>query len=243
MTQLNDKIALVTGGGTGIGRAIAHVFADAGATVLISGRREAMLHEAAAAIGGDVRPLPLDVSDRAAVRETMEALLDEFERVDILVNNAGINVPDRGLDVLKQDDFERIMSINVTGTFNVIHALLPAMRARGEGLIINISSVAGIRASVVAGAAYCASKYAMSALTKSITLEEAQHGIRATSIEPGAVNTPIMDDRPSPPDEAARAAMLQPDDLAAAALFVATLPPRAHVPQLVIAPTNSAFAS
>ncbi|OUC07136.1 oxidoreductase, partial [Litorilinea aerophila] len=139
-------------------------------------------------------------------------------------------------------DWDYIMQVNATGAFNVIHAVLPQMRERRDGVIVNISSLAGVRASPLGGAAYSASKHALSALTRVIAIEEKDNGIRATNLCPGEVNTPILDDRPVPVSEEHRAQILQPEDVAAAVLFVATLPPRAHVPELYIKPTTQLFA-
>ncbi len=116
------------------------------------------------------------------------------------------------------------------------------MRERRQGLIINVSSVAGVRASVLAGTAYAASKFGMSALSLMIGLEEGANGIRSCMVCPGEVNTPILDDRPVVPTAEKRAVMLQPEDLAQAALFVATLHPRATVPELIITPTTQRYA-
>ena len=161
--------------------------------------------------------------------------------VDIVVNSAGINVRKRRLAELSPEDWDQIMSINATGAFNVIYAVLPGMRTRQDGLIVNISSLAGVRASPLGGAAYSASKHAMSALTRVIAIEERDAGIRATNISPGEVDTPILAARPVSVSAEHRARMLQPEDVAAAVVFVATLPGRAHVPELYIKPTSQLF--
>ena len=116
------------------------------------------------------------------------------------------------------------------------------MRRRRDGLIINVTSVAGVRASVLGGSAYSASKFGASALSLMVGLEEGENGIRSCNICPGEVNTPILDDRPVPPSPEKRAAMLQPEDLARAALFLATLPPHATVPELIITPSLQQYA-
>ena len=115
------------------------------------------------------------------------------------------------------------------------------MRSRRAGLIITISSVAGVRASVLGGAAYSASKFGASALSQMVGMEEAENGIRSCLICPGEVNTPILDDRPIRPTSEACSAMLQPEDLAQAALFLAMLPPRATVPEMVITPSTQTY--
>jgi NADP-dependent 3-hydroxy acid dehydrogenase YdfG len=175
------------------------------------------------------------------VDDLVDWIRSEFGPIDIMVNNAGVNVVKRKLEELSPDDWDLLMQVNATGAFNVIHAVLPEMRARRDGVIINISSLAGVRASNLGGAAYSASKHAMSALTRVIAIEDKDNGIRATNLCPGEVNTPILDERPVKVSEAHKAQILQPEDVAAAVLFIATLPPRAHVPELLIKPTSQLF--
>lgn len=246
---LQDKVVLVTGGGTGVGRCVAETFVEAGAKVVITGRRANILDDVCTAVAStdpvvaqSIKSFAADMSDRAAVAALVEFVNAEFGPIDILVSNAGTNVADRQIDVLTAEDWDLVMSVNATGAFNITQAVLPQMRARKDGVIISISSIAGVRPSVLAGAAYNASKHAMTAYTKTIGLEEKDNGIRATAIHPGEINTPILDRRPKPPPEEARVVMLQPEDVAAACLFVATLHPRANVPDMVIKPTNAAFA-
>jgi NADP-dependent 3-hydroxy acid dehydrogenase YdfG len=184
---------------------------------------------------------PIDVADRPAVNETVQQILKQFGPVDILVNNAGINTNPRSIAEVVPEDWDRTVAINLTGAFNFIRAVLPGMRERSEGLVINISSIAGLRAGKVAGAAYSASKHAMISLNDSLNAEENDNGIRACVICPGEVNTPILDLRVEPVSAERRAQILQPEDVSAAALFVANLPARACVPILVIKPTTQSF--
>ena len=241
---LANKVALVTGGGSGLGAAIAAVLAGAGAHVMIAGRREEPLRAVAGAIkqGPLVRWQVADVGDRAQVAQLIERVNVACGPIDILVNNAGVNIAQRKLADLDPADWDELLAVNTTGAFNLIHAVLPQMRTRGDGLIINVSSIAGVRASALAGAAYNASKHALVALNTSINLEESVYGIRATLLAPGEVNTPLLDRRPVPVPDDIRARVLQPEDVAAAVLFVAQLPPRACVPQLIIAPTIYPFS-
>jgi NADP-dependent 3-hydroxy acid dehydrogenase YdfG len=241
--NLSGKVALITGGGTGIGQAVAAGLAGAGAQVVIVGRRAGMLQATIDAI--DVTPPPifraLDVADLPAVQAVVDEITATYGGVHILVNNAGVNVLKRKVAELAPEDWSYIMNVNATGAFNTIHAVLPQMRARKDGLIINVSSLAGVRPNTLGGAAYSASKHAMSALTDVIALEEKDNGIRATNLCPGEVNTPILDARPVKVSDEHRAQILQPEDVAAAVLFLAALPPRAHVPQLLIKPTTQSF--
>lgn len=237
--KIADSVALVTGGGSGIGLATARALAEAGAQVAITGRRQEPLREAAESIRGKhvVRYRASDMADPVQVAELVDWVQSDIGPVDILVNNAGVNVRDRDLEALTVENWDYVMQVNASGAFYVVHALLPAMRSRGRGLIINISSMAGVRGSAVSGAAYSAAKHAVNALTQVISEEEQRHGIRATAICPGAVNTPILDERPNPVSAQQREQILQPEDVAAAVLFVASLPDRAHVPELHIVPS------
>ena len=242
--QLKDKVALVTGGATGIGLAVARQFSAEGATVVICGRNRERLQAAALSIrgAGAVHPWPLDVTDRTRVGELVGKAIDRFGKIDILVNNAGVNVVERTMERIEPESWDYIMAVNATGAFNVAAEVLPHMRDRGDGLIVNVTSTAGCRASDLGGAAYSASKHAMDAFTKVVSLEEGHRGIRATVVAPGEVDTPLLEVRPVAVSAEHRAQILRPEDVAAAVLFVATLPPRAHVPELIIKPVNQAFA-
>lgn len=243
--KLENKIALVTGAGSGIGRAVAETFAQEGAHVVSVGRTREKLDAAkreAGEPGVRIHPRALDVSDRTAAKALVASTVAQFGAIDILVNNAGVNVPRRALSELSMDDFDKIVQVNLNGAFYLIHEVLPIMRKRRDGVIINVSSIAGVRASKLAGAAYAASKFGMAGLSKTLGLEEGENGIRSCLIYPGEVNTPILDSRPVVPDADQRARMLQPEDVAKAALLVAALHPRATIPELVISPTIQKFS-
>jgi len=161
--------------------------------------------------------------------------------VDILVNSAGINIAARQASVLSLADYRKVMAANVDGAFYCIHQALPGMRQQKGGLIINISSVAALRGLPLGGAAYCASKAAMSVLGSTIAAELWAEGIRVSNVCPGEVNTPILDQRAVPPPEEQRSQMLQAEDVAETVMLIASLPPRAQVSQLVIKPTVQQF--
>lgn len=234
------KIAWVTGGGSGIGAAAAKALATQGWTVIISGRDAAKLKEVATGHEA-IHTLPLDVSDRSAVQTAHQTLVDQHGPVNLLVNGAGVNVPKRAMADLIPEEWDKLMAINATGAFNCICQVVPSMRRNHDGLIINISSTAGLRAAPLGGIAYNASKFAMTAMGIGIGEEERANGIRVTNIMPGEVDTPIMKNRPKPVSQEHRASMLQPEDLADAVVFVANLPPRAHVWELVIKPTAQSY--
>jgi NADP-dependent 3-hydroxy acid dehydrogenase YdfG len=240
---LQNKVAWITGGGSGIGLAGGIELARAGAHVVISGRsRETLLSsEKQIKAAGSGEAIALDVADQREVAKAAQAILKRHGRVDILINSAGINNPKRSFRNVSLEAWDQIVAVNLSGMFYCCHAVLPGMRERKDGLIINISSWAGRYASTLTGPAYNATKRAVVALTESINMEECANGIRATSILPGEVATPILEKRPVPPAPEVRARMLQPEDLGATILYVATLPPRACVNELIISPTWNRF--
>ena len=243
--KLDGKGAIVTGAGSGIGEAVASCLAREGAEVITVGRTLEKLEQAkhsAAETGSRLHPYAADVSDPEAMRALYGWASDRLSQVDILVNNAGTNVVDRSLPEVSREDFDSIVRVNLYGVFYLMQAVLPEMRSRGEGLIVTVASIAGVRSEVIPGPAYNASKHGARALSLSGHLEEGGNGVRFCLIHPGAVNTPIMDLRPNPPSAERRAKMLHPDDLAQAVLFVATLHPRANIPEMVITPTVQPYS-
>ena len=236
----DGKVAWITGAGTGIGRAGAIELARGGASVVLSGRRDAELDKVAAEIraeGGTAEPVALDVSNNSGVAEAAAGILERHGRVDILVNSAGINLPTRFWRNLTPESFSRILAINLNGALYCTHAVLPSMRTRKEGLVINVSSWAGRFETYMTGPAYNASKHAMAALTMSLNDEECVNGIRACVIYPGEVATPILKNRPTPPTPEEIARMLQPEDLGRTIRFVAEMPARVCINEILISPT------
>jgi NAD(P)-dependent dehydrogenase (short-subunit alcohol dehydrogenase family) len=163
-------------------------------------------------------------------------MVERRGRIDVLVNAAGSNVRERRLEVLSEADWQAVLGANLSGAFNTVHAVLPTMRRQASGTIVNIISEAGWSATPKAGAAYVASKFGLVGLTQAINLEEQPHGIRATAIYPGDINTPLLDKRPQPPPAEARANMLQAEDVAACVLLAIELPPRAVIEALLVRP-------
>ena len=243
--MLSGKVAWITGGGSGIGLAGAEELVKAGARVVISGRTEKTNREAEKKLKalGDAEALQLEVSDQKAVFAAAAGIEKRHGRIDILVTSAGTNIsgPRRNFKTMSAEGWDEVVAINLNGLFYCCLAVIPGMRARKDGLIINISSWAGRYASVLTGPAYNATKRAVIAVTESINMEECAHGIRATSILPGEVATPILEKRPVPPSKEERARMAQPEDFGKAILFVATMPARSCVNELVIAPTWNRF--
>lgn len=240
---LEGKNAVVTGGGTGIGEASANALAAAGARVLIAGRRLDTLLEAIEKSNHSDQfcAHAADVSKNDDVTGLFEFARKELGTIDILVNCAGVNVANRSMAALSLDDWDLMMHANAYSAFYCMRAVLPHMRERRDGVIVNISSVAGKRASRLGGVGYSASKFAMTALGMTAAAEEAPNGIRISNIYPGEVDTPILERRPTPVTPEHRARILKPEDVAAAVLLIASLPPRAHIPELVIKPTPQEY--
>ncbi|MGD9857810.1 MAG: SDR family oxidoreductase [Planctomycetaceae bacterium] len=239
-----NRAVLITGGGTGIGAACALALAEQGCGVAIAGRREEPLVETARRFTGEPKILThtVDVGDRASAIALVDWATEKLGRIDVLINSAGVNVPKRSMEDLPPDDWDQVLNINATGAYNLMYAVLPQMRERRDGLMINISSIAGIRASQLGGVAYSASKFALSALSTCVAVEEKDRGIRVTNIYPGEVETPILDRRPVPVSAEHRARILQPEDVAAAVLMIVDLPPRAHVSDMIIKPTTQPYS-
>lgn len=228
-----------------MGRAIAEDLAKAGLKVALVGRDRAKLDavkEGLGEAGSQCRVEPCDVADRPAVSTMVERVIDDFGSIDILVCNAGTNIARRALNELDPEDWDLLIATNLTGAFNLVHFVLPSMRNHRRGLIIQICSIAGIRASLLGGTAYTASKFGQNGFGWCLGREEREHGIRSSVIHPGEVETPILDRRPVAVPADRRAQILQPDDVARAVRFLAELHPRAHVPELVIKPTVDDFA-
>jgi NADP-dependent 3-hydroxy acid dehydrogenase YdfG len=232
------RIAWITGGGTGIGLAGANALVADGWTVIISGRRQEILEKVAAGLDS-VAVIALDVSDAAAVKAAAKAIIDRHGQIDVLVNSAGLNVPRRSWADVSMEDWDRVIDINLNGLMYCTQAVLPFMRDRKNGLVINITSWAGRFVGKVVGPAYNASKHAAVALTHSLNVEEFQNGIRACTIEPGEVATDIMKARPVPPSIEDMARMLQPEDVGRTIAFVANMPSHVCINEILISPTHN----
>ena len=227
--RLDDKVALVTGGGRGIGRAVCLALADRGAQVIAAARTEPQLHAVAAEAGGNVIPMTVDVADADSVRGLFAAIGDWFGRLDVLVNNAGMGIYGPVCD-FPVEDFDRVMRVNVRGTFLCCQEAMRIMTPLESGYIINISSVVGFKGYVDQGA-YAASKHAVMGLTKTLAAEAQCHGIRVSAILPGGVDTEMATQ--SRPD-LDRSILIRPEDIARTALFLLSLSESAHVDQVYV---------
>ena len=243
MSNLTGKCVLITGGGSGIGLAAARGFLDAGARVAIAGRDADKLRRAAESLSGGDRLgcHAADVTDPAQARRLVDDATKRLGRIDILVNNAGLNVKDRAFRELTPENWRLLVAGNLEGAFYCMHAVLPQMRERRDGLIINVNSIAGKRANPLGGVGYVAAKFGLRGLAMGVAAEERPNGVRVSSIYPGEVDTPILEQRPSPISEEHRRTILRPEDVAAAVLFIAGLPPHAAVPELVITPAQAQY--
>jgi NADP-dependent 3-hydroxy acid dehydrogenase YdfG len=238
------QTALITGAGSGIGQATARELSQIGIRCALAGRRQEALERTRRELGdaaGSALVVTCDVADRDQVKTMVERVRTAFGSIDVLVCNAGSNIQKRALESLDPADWDKLIATNLTGAFNLVHYVLPSMRERQRGLVIQIASIAGKRASMLGGTAYSASKFGQAALGICLGREEHGRGIRSSVIYPGEVNTPILDERPVAVAPDRRAAILQPEDVAMAVRFLVELNPRANVPELVIQPTVDEF--
>lgn len=239
MTTMHAKVALVFGASSGIGRATAIALARAGFAVGVAARRVDALEELAARIeadGGHAEGVGVDVAKRDQVDAAVHKMVDRWGGLDVVVNSAGTNLmTSRRIDVISEANWNELLSVNLSGAFHTTQAAVLEMRPRGGGVIIQISSVSG-RWGDKSGPAYQASKHGIIGLCQATMIEERLNGIRATAILPGLVDTPLIRRRvePVPPDVLQQA--LQPEDVAAACVFLASLSPRSYIPELIIMP-------
>jgi NADP-dependent 3-hydroxy acid dehydrogenase YdfG len=240
--ELEGRIAWITGGGGAVGAAVAVELAKAGARVVVSGRTAASLDKAVAEAGTAAEALVLDVGDGAAVVAAAANIEQRHGRIDILVNSHGINPTKRHYENMSFEDWDSTVRINLSGMFYTCQAALKGMRDRQDGVIINIGSWAGRFAAYFAGPAYASTKRAVLALTETINMEECVNGIRATSISPAGIDTPLLDKRPKPPSAEIRAGLLKPQDMADVCRYIAGLPPHVCINEILMSPVlNSAY--
>jgi NADP-dependent 3-hydroxy acid dehydrogenase YdfG len=237
MKPLQGKVAWITGAGSGIGEAAAIALAQAGATVVLTGRRRDPLETVAATIGEAASVEPGDMTDAAAIAAIMQRIAEKFARLDILVANAGLNVRDRDWSVLQPEGADEVIHGNLSSAFYCALAVLPIMRRQQDGLLIHTASVAGRFIGGLSGAAYTAAKHGVVAMSHSINMQECINGIRSSVVLPGEVATPILDKRPNPVSAEERARMLQSPDVGDLIRYIACLPKHVCLNEVMIAPT------
>jgi NAD(P)-dependent dehydrogenase (short-subunit alcohol dehydrogenase family) len=239
MTTDRTKVALVFGASTGIGRATATALARAGFAVGAAARSLDALKELAVRIeaeGGRAEAIGVDVAKRAQVDAAVRRVVDRWNSLDVVVNSAGTNLMKRrSIDVISEANWNELLSVNLNGAFNTTQAALLEMRPRGGGLIVQISSISG-RWGDKSGPAYQASKHGIIGLCQATMMEERLNGIRVTAILPGLVDTPLIARRPEPVPKEVLAQAMQPEDVAAACVFLASMSPRSYIPELIMMP-------
>lgn len=238
--SLAGRFVIVAGASSGMGRATARALAAAGASLVLSARSADALEDAATEIardGGVASAYAADAVDAAAAAALVQATLDRHGRVDALVNTVGTNIPRRRLDELTPESWRELIDANLTAAFNLTHAVVPALRANHGGQIVHVSSSAAKRADQ-SGVGYQASKAGVAALAHGTMEEERANNIRVSVIYPGMTDTSFVLKRPTPTPPEILAKALQPEDIAAACVFVLGLPPRAWVPELLLYPSQ-----
>ncbi len=235
--NLKNKIAWITGAGSGIGENAAIKLSALGMKVILSGRDKNKLKLTADKCKNETSIKPLDVANNKKVEQTSKEIIEKYTNIDVLINSAGINVEQRDWDVINKNDWDNIFQTNVNGLFYCCKSVLPYMKVKQDGLIINISSWAGKEVSLLSGVTYTSSKHAVNAMTETINMKYCNLGIRACALCPGEVATPILDKRPKKLSIEQKNKMLQPDDLGETIAFLCQMPKHVCINQLIISPT------
>ncbi len=241
MRTIHGKTIIITGASSGFGEATALACAKAGANVSLVARRQTELERVARLArqaGGRALVCPADVCDDGQILAAVDRTRAEFGAIDVLFNNAGANMSARSIADTTPEQWRWLLDVNLTSAFVFTRAVLNEMKTRGDGLIINLASQAGVRPSLLAGVSYSASKLGMDALTRVTNEEGNPHGVRACLFNPGLGNTPIIENRGTPFSAEQRANMIQSEDIAATVVFLCSLPPRVNIDLISMLPTR-----
>src|SRR5438874_698496 len=245
--RFEGKIVWVTGGGSGIGEAAALALARDGADIVLTGRRQGPLEEVAGRIraaGGTAHVQPGDLTEPASVRRIGAFIDEKIGRLDIRLNNAGININERHWNKLTPENARLMINGNLAAAAQCVTVALPMMRAQEDGLIIHTASVAGRFIGGFPGPLYTAAKHGIVAMSHSINMEECKNGIRSCVFLPGEVATAILDKRPNPVSPEEKARMVQPEDCADLILYIAGLPKRLVMNEVMLSPSwNRAYVA
>ena len=240
MDSLKGKSVILTGAGSGIGKVTAKMLGEQGANVFVVGRRENLLKESVKEIenaGGKGAVLSADLEDGDSAANVAEEAIKEFGNIQYLVNNAGHSSKVRSMRYVKKDDWQSVFNVNVEGVYRLTQAILRNMIENGGGTVVTISSMAAINPGLMGGVPYSSAKAAVAAMMTAMRQELREHGIRSCTIYPAEVDTPILDNRPLPPDAQARATMMMPEDIAETILLCMRMPHRTIVQDVIVSPT------
>ena len=240
MDSLKGKSVILTGAGSGIGRVTAKMLGELGANVFVVGRRENLLKESVKEIedaGGKGAYLSADLEDGDSAANVAKEAINTFGNIQYLVNNAGHSSKVRSMRYVEKDDWQSVFNVNVEGVYRLTQAILPNMIENGGVTVVTISSMAAINPGLMGGVPYSSAKAAVAAMMTAMRQELREHGIRSCTIYPAEVDTPILDNRPLPPDEQARSTMMQPEDIAETILLCMRMPHRTIIQDLIVSPT------
>ena len=235
--NLENKIAWITGAGSGIGQNAAIKLSELGMKVILSGRNKKNLQDTSLKCRHNTIIKTLDVSDKQSVKEIVNEIKKEVKFIDVLVNCAGINIESRDWDNVNEDEWDNVIQTNLNGLFYCCKSVIPIMKQKMDGLIINVSSWSGNHVSLLSGVSYTSSKHALNAMTETINMKYCNYGIRACALCPGEVATAILDKRPKKLTIEQKNKMLQPDDLGETISFLCQMPKHVCINELTISPT------
>ena len=242
MKKISGSVVLITGGGSGIGRATVERFVDADYKTIIVGRRVSQLEETKSICDPEKKDNiflhPCDITDKDDLDELVNFINSKFGRIDVLVNNAGASSAVRSIAHVTEEMWDQVFDLNIKAVYQLCQRFLPLMLSQKSGTVITVSSMAAINPGLLGGAPYGAAKAGVTNLMGDINSEFNSEGIRATAIMPAEVDTPILSNRALPPTQNARDTMMKPEDLADVIFLCASLPQRTLIEQIIISPTR-----